>query len=142
MGSPPPGLTLERRDNNGPYSPDNCRWATCREQTRNKRNNRWLTFRGETLILEDMAGKYELDPLLVWKRLHRGWSIERALTVQPRSRPVRLLTFQGRTQSLRSWAKELKIDDSTLAARLKTMSLEQALTHIKGQQTYRKGESH
>jgi hypothetical protein len=142
MGVPPVGLSLERRNNDGPYSPDNCHWATHKEQMRNTRSNRWITFRGETLILEDMASTYGLDPLLVWKRLHRGWATKKALTKPPRSRPTRLLTFQGRTQSLRGWARELGIDDSTLAARLRTMSLERALTHVKGQQTYRRGEDH
>lgn len=45
-------FTIERKDNDGPYSPDNCRWATIAEQERNKRNNIKIQVNGETKVLK------------------------------------------------------------------------------------------
>ena len=48
-------LTIDRIDNNGPYSPENCRWATYAEQSRNKSSVHWFNLNGEILPLADAA---------------------------------------------------------------------------------------
>lgn len=78
--APSPYHSIERIDNNGNYEPGNVRWATHREQQRNKSTNKFITFREETMIIADWAAKIGIDASLLARRLSRGWSIEKALT--------------------------------------------------------------
>ena len=78
---PTPQHTIERNDNDGPYSPENCRWATRKEQARNKRNNRTLTFNGETLTTSGWSDKTGLPAKTIYYRAFvRKWSVSDALT--------------------------------------------------------------
>ena len=83
-GIPGPGFTLERIDNAKDYEPGNVRWATRKEQNRNTRTNRMLTFGGKTQCVGAWAEETGLGGAL-GARLHRGWSVERALFT-PKSR--------------------------------------------------------
>ncbi|MDI6789928.1 MAG: hypothetical protein QME44_04465 [Thermodesulfobacteriota bacterium] len=71
-----PGLEIDRRDNDGDYSPDNCRFVTTVVNMRNKRNNHPITIGGETRILAEWAEISGLHHTLVLYRLRDGWDEE------------------------------------------------------------------
>jgi len=66
------GLTIDRIDNNGNYCKENCRWITHAEQQKNRRNNRFITFEGRTMIISDWAREVGVDTKLISARLLRG----------------------------------------------------------------------
>lgn len=78
MGTRPQGMTLDRfPDVNGPYSPENCRWATNVEQSNNKRNNRYVTRDGRTQTIAQWAREFGIYDSLVSKRRAAGWPEDR-----------------------------------------------------------------
>lgn len=113
MGQRPFKMTVERIDSNGPYSPENCRWASTREQHLNMRSNRRLEFDGRSLTVTEWEQEVGISRAAILRRLGRGWSVDRALTtaVDPR------LSAIGRHAGLHSQhGNRFNIDEDAEAA--------------------------
>lgn len=83
---PSPLHELDRIDNDGDYRPGNVRWATAREQSRNKRSNVTFVVNGCRLILADALQFFGLNGTTYGSRLRRGWSPLWALTTPANAR--------------------------------------------------------
>lgn len=103
MGLRPDGTTLDRKDNNGPYSPENCRWATMGEQQNNRRSNHPITWRGETHNLGIWAAKVGFRKERLSQRIEYlrkglpGWTLDECMT-----RPLKAYTPRPRSATAKA----------------------------------------
>ena len=151
---PSPSHSIERRDNSLGYAPDNCCWATHKEQAFNRRSTVLITWNDETKSVKQWADFLGTSPGYIYQRLKKGWNPQDALAVPPitngtkfrkmtprKYEPIKrnshLLTYQGKTQTIAEWAKEYNLKYNTLKERLNAKwplrdALKQPLQEPKG----------
>lgn len=112
------GLSLNRKDNDGPYSSENCEWATAFQQSNNTRYNRPLTFNGITKNMTLWCRELGLSVVLVSQRMDcLGWSVDRALSVPARKMRGKFYAHDGYRLTLKQWAEKSGIPHNILCTR-------------------------
>lgn len=85
MGPRPEGMSLDRIDNDGPYSPENCRWVDAKTQGTNRRTNVRYDFFGEHLTITEASLRFGIKANSIRSRIHlHGWPPEKAVSVPVR----------------------------------------------------------
>jgi hypothetical protein len=77
---PSAGYEADRKNNEGDYDPRNFRWATLKEQARNKRTSHNITYKNQTRTLAEWSEMMGISRSVLHYRLKKGWSVERVLT--------------------------------------------------------------
>lgn len=144
MGEKPDGLTLERVNNDLGYSPENCRWATYKDQARNKRNTVKVMFRGESTTLGSICDTFGIKYASLYYPMRDGYQLETIVTIHTDTMKdaidKNLPAPQMRAEH-KDIAEKMEIEDSVLFDdRAKAKGMQQALRLIGRKGCVRKTE--
>lgn len=105
MGERPEEKTLDRIDNEKGYYKENCRWATNKEQGRNKRNNTYIKIDGRDLLRCDVEEMENGEMIL--GRIDRGWDMEDIHNERNKNKPIKITEMRHNEKNLAEEKKKL-----------------------------------
>jgi hypothetical protein len=115
-------LTIDRKDNDKGYSPDNCRWVTYTVQANNTSSNSLYTYNNETHTLAEWAKIFNIDYSKFYYRIKSGWDFEEVIGLKEhkiRKASEILYTINGETHNVKEWCRIRGISIDTVRYRRK-----------------------
>lgn len=122
--------SIDRKDNDGPYCKENCKWSTKEEQNNNQRSNKLLTYNGKTQTVTQWAKELNCTKSSLQSRLALGWTVEDTLSIPLAHNNPNIITYNGVSKTITVWSKETGISTGVIRYRLNSgLTIEEALTN-------------
>lgn len=132
MGARPEGMTLDRKNNDGNYCKENCRWVTRTVNANNRRSNVFVEYKGERLTVAQLAKRIPMDANTLRNRIAvLGYSVEQAVQL-PRcvARKTARYTVDGCELTLFQISRQYNLPYSMLWKRIQAgVSLSDAMAY-------------